>query len=192
MKVSNESVSHLNPNPSLSHTTYKTRFLSQVPCIFSLLHFSKTCKLWSSQLRFLLPSIIQCNYDNKQQTLKHRNTQNGSKSTNLKSQTMTYWTRSSKLLFPKGSAKVINSSENSVKRQLAFELQNLHVYEKHSKPDLLFSSYLRCCIFTSGGSSLPPSLLPVYVIDPSLISLLIFLLWCRDPDNLFCFACYRL
>ena len=84
MKVSNESVSHLNPNPSLSH---KTRFLSQVPCIFSLLHFSKTCKLWSSQLRFLLPSIIQCNYDHKQQTLKHRNTQNGSKSTNLKSQT---------------------------------------------------------------------------------------------------------
>ena len=85
MKVSNESVSHLNPNPSLSHTTYKTRFLSQVPCIFSLLCFSKTCKLWSSQLRFLLLSIIQCNYDHKQQTLKHRNTQNGSESTNLKS-----------------------------------------------------------------------------------------------------------
>ena len=40
--------------------------------------------------------------------------------------------------------------------------------------------------------SLPPSLLPVYIIDPSLMSLLIFLLWCRDPDNLFCFACYRL
>ena len=170
----------------------KQGFSVRFKCIFSLLRFSKTCKLWSSQLRFLLPSIIQCNYDHKQQTLKHRNTQNGSKSTNLKSQTMTYWTRWSKLLFPNGSAKVINSSENSIKRQLAFELQNLHVYEKHSKPDLLFSSYLRCCIFTSGGSSLPPSLLPVYTIDPSLISLLIFLLWCRDPDNLFCFACYRL
>ena len=79
MKVSNESVSHLNPNPSLSHTTYKTRFLSQVPCIFSLLHFSKTCKLWSSQLRFLLPSIIQCNYDHKQQiwnTETHKMDQN--------------------------------------------------------------------------------------------------------------------
>ena len=75
MKVSNESVSHLNPNPSLSHTTYKTGFLSQVPCIFSVLRFSKTCKLWHSQLRFLPPSIIQCNYDHKQQTLKHRNTQ---------------------------------------------------------------------------------------------------------------------
>ena len=170
----------------------KQGFSVRFKCIFSLLRFSKTCKLWSSQLRFLLPSIIQCNYDHKQQTLKHRNTQNGSKSTNLKSQTMTYWTRWSKLLSPKGSAEVINSSENSIKRQLAFELQNLHVYEKHSKPDLLFSSYLRCCIFTSGSSSLPPSLLPVYIIDPSLISLLIFLLWCRDPDNLFCFACYRL
>ena len=75
MKVSNESMSHPNPNPSLSHATYKTRFLSWVPCIFSLLRFSKTCELWSLQLRFLLPSIIQCNYDHKQQTLKHRNTQ---------------------------------------------------------------------------------------------------------------------
>ena len=33
---------------------------------------------------------VNHNYDHKQQTLKHRNTQNGSKSTNHKSETMTF------------------------------------------------------------------------------------------------------
>ena len=68
----------------------------------------------------------------KQRTLKHKNTQNGSKSANDKSQTMTFWTRWSKVLFPKRSVKTIDGSEKR-NRQLAFELQNSHVYEKPSK-----------------------------------------------------------
>ena len=35
-------------------------------------------------------AAVNHNYDHKQRTLKHRNTQNGSKSTNHKSQTMTF------------------------------------------------------------------------------------------------------
>ena len=46
-------------------------------------------------------------YDHKQRTLKHRKSQNGSKSTYHKSQTMTFWTLWSKLVFPKRSAKMI-------------------------------------------------------------------------------------
>ena len=70
-------------------------------------------------------------YDDKQRTLKHRNTQNGSKSTNHRSQTMTFWTRLSKVLFPKRFVKMIDGSEKP-KRQLAFELQSSRVFEKLS------------------------------------------------------------
>ena len=45
--------------------------------------------------------------DHQQWTLKHRNKQNGSKSTNHKSLTMTFWTRSSTHLFPKRVAQRI-------------------------------------------------------------------------------------
>ena len=45
------------------------------------------------------------------------------------SQTMTFWTR--EILFPKRSAKMIDGSEKC-KWLLAFELQNLHVFEKCS------------------------------------------------------------
>ena len=45
---------------------------------------------------------------------------------------MTFWTRLSKVLFPKISAKMIDGSE-TLKRQLAFELQNSRVFEKGSK-----------------------------------------------------------
>ena len=38
-------------------------------------------------------TAVNHNYDHKQRTLKHKNTQNGSKSTNHKSQTLTFWTR---------------------------------------------------------------------------------------------------
>ena len=60
-----------------------------------------------------LHNCVNHNYDHKQGTLKHRNTQNGSKSTNHKSQTM------------------IDGSKKP-NRQLAFELQNSHVCEKRS------------------------------------------------------------
>ena len=53
---------------------------------------------------------VSHNYDHKQITLKHRNSPNGSKSTNHRSQTMIFWTCVSKFLFPKRSAKMIVSS----------------------------------------------------------------------------------
>ena len=77
-------------------------------------------------------AAVNHNYDHKQRTLKHRNTQNGSKSTNHKSQKLTFWTRQSKVWFPKRSVKIIDGSEKR-NRQLAFELQNSHVCEKRSK-----------------------------------------------------------
>ena len=38
-------------------------------------------------------AAVNHNYDQKQRTLKHRNSQNGLKSTSQKSQSMTFWTR---------------------------------------------------------------------------------------------------
>ena len=58
-------------------------------------------------------------------------TQNGSKSTNHRSQTLTFGARLSKVLFPKRSVKMIDGSEKR-KRQLVFELQSSRVYEKRS------------------------------------------------------------
>ena len=70
------------------------------------------------------PFFADVNYNNyyhKQWTLKHRNTQNGWRSTNHRSQTMTVWTSLSKVL---GSKKC--------KCQLPFELQSSHVFERLS------------------------------------------------------------
>ena len=45
-----------------------------------LLRFSQTCELWSSKAAFTIAFFtdVNHNYDHKQRTLKHRNTQNGS------------------------------------------------------------------------------------------------------------------
>ena len=72
---------------------------------------------------------------------KYRNTQNGSKSTNHKSQIMTFWTSWRKLLFPKRFTKMIEGSKKP-KPQLAYELQNSHVYEKGSKKYFCWCSNL--------------------------------------------------
>ena len=76
-------------------------------------------------------AAVNHNNDHKQRTLQHRNIPNGLHSTNHKSQTMIFWTRLSKVLFPKRPAKMNDSSEKH-KRQLAFELQNSRVFEKRS------------------------------------------------------------
>ena len=84
-----------------------------------------TTRTQSSKAAFTIAffAAVNHNYDHKQRTLKHRNTQNGSKSTNHRSQTMTFWTCLSKVLFPNRSAKMIDGSEKR-KRQLAFELES--------------------------------------------------------------------
>ena len=56
------------------------------------------------------------------------NTKNGSKSTNHQSQTMTFWTRWSKLVSPQSSDKMIDGKEKC--RQLAFKLQNSRLFWK--------------------------------------------------------------
>ena len=95
-----------------------------------LLRFSKTRELWSSKAAFtngsfsLLSFIIRMTSNEPWNT----NTRKGSKFTRHKSQTMTFWIRWSKLLFPKSPAKMIDG-----KRELAFELQNSGVYEKRSE-----------------------------------------------------------
>ena len=106
----------------------------RVDCSTLLLRFSKTRELWSSKVAFInaFSAAVNHNYDHKQRTLKQRNTQNRSKSTNHKSQTMTFWARWSKLLFPKRSAEIIDGSEKR-KGQLRFELQNSRVFEKRGK-----------------------------------------------------------
>ena len=79
-------------------------------------------------------SFAAANHNNyhKQRTLKHRNTQDGSISSNHKSQTMTFWTRWSKFLFPKRSAKMMSfwrrvSSLNLAKTSLQWPpLHNGH------------------------------------------------------------------
>ena len=80
-------------------------------------------------LHFSLPSIIITITGNEPWNTE---TQKGSKSTNHKSQTITFWTHWCKVLFPKRSVKMIDGSEKR-NDQLAFEPQNLHVCEKCSK-----------------------------------------------------------
>ena len=82
-----------------------------------------------SQLRFSLPSIIFTITSNEPWNTESHTTDRNPPITNHK--TVTFWTRWSKLLFPKRSAKMIDGSEKR-KRQLAFEVQNLRVYEKRS------------------------------------------------------------
>ena len=89
-----------------------------------------TTRTQSSKAAFTIAffAAVNHNYDHKQRTLKHRNTQTGSKSTNHRSQTMTFWTCLSKVLFPNRSAKMIDGSEKR-KRQLAFELESSRFFK---------------------------------------------------------------
>ena len=63
-------------------------------CAFKmfLLRFSETCEFSSSKATLAIAffAAVNHNYDHKERTLKHKNTLNGSKSTNHKSQTLTF------------------------------------------------------------------------------------------------------
>ena len=60
--------------------------------VYRAFHKMQTLKFKSRLHNITFFAAINHNYDHKQQTLKHKHTQNGSKSTNHKSQTMTFWT----------------------------------------------------------------------------------------------------
>ena len=71
------------------------KYSKKISVVHALLRFSQTCELQSSKapLTIAFFAAINHNYDHKQRTLKHRNTQNGSgNAANRKSQTMTFWT----------------------------------------------------------------------------------------------------
>ena len=90
------------------HTAlYRTFTISKVN--LNLQYFC-LMEIWKSEVQgWNLSEIfgILTSVYHKQRTLKHRNSENGSKSTNHKSQTMTFWTRWCKLSFPKKSTKMI-------------------------------------------------------------------------------------
>ena len=96
---------------------------------------SKTCELWSSKAAFTITffAAVNHNYDHKQRTLKHRNTQNGSKSTSHKP-----WAFEPVALnlFPKRSAKMIYGSEKRKR-------QNSCVYEKRSRRSFITENVAR-------------------------------------------------
>ena len=81
------SVKFRRKSSSLSSVSFKRTLadnnIQKISVVHALLHFSQTCKI-------AFFAAINHNYDHKQRTLKHRNTQNGSKSTNHKSQTLTF------------------------------------------------------------------------------------------------------
>ena len=62
----------------------------------------------------------------------HENTQNGSKSTNYRSKTVTFWTRVRKVLFSERSTEMIDGSGKR-KRQLAIELRCKNPWKLYSK-----------------------------------------------------------
>ena len=103
-------------------------------CLTKLCFFKNMWTLkFKSRLHIIafFADVYYNNCDFKQWTLKHKNTQNGWRSTNHRSQTMTVWTSLSKVLLPKRSAKMIVSSKKC-KCQLPFELQSSHVFERFS------------------------------------------------------------
>ena len=80
-----------------------------------------------------LSAAVNHNYDYKEGILKHRNTQNGSKFTNHRSQTTTFWTQLSKVLSLQRSAKKKKKNEKRCEHQLAFELQSSLVFGKRGR-----------------------------------------------------------
>ena len=84
----------------------------------SLFENTLTLKFKSRPHDYVSFAAVDHDYDHKQRTLKHRNTENGSKSTNHKSQTMTFGTRWRKVLFPKRSTEMIDGSEKRKRRWL--------------------------------------------------------------------------
>ena len=59
-------------------------------------------------------AAVNHNYDHKQRTLKHRSTQNGSKSTNHKLQTLTFWSVKVKFCFLRGPWRWLTAAKNAI------------------------------------------------------------------------------
>ena len=84
----------------------------------ALLPFPQTRELWSSKVALTIAFFATLNYN-----FWHTETHKMDRNPPIKSQSMTFWTRWSKLLFPKRSAKIVDDSEK-LQRQLVFELHN--------------------------------------------------------------------
>ena len=81
-----------------------------------LLRFSQTCELLSSKAAFTIAffAAVNHNYDHKQRTLKHRNTQNESKSTNGKSHTWPFEPAEVKFCFLRGPLRWLMAAKNVI------------------------------------------------------------------------------
>ena len=78
--------------PGQIERTWKRSLVCTDTCKMSLEH-APGAKPFVCAFTIAFFAAVNHNYDHKQRTLKHRNTQNGSKSTNHKSQSITVWTR---------------------------------------------------------------------------------------------------
>ena len=103
-----------------------TLYLQRSYCAFHK-HTNSKVQKTPSQLRFSLPSIIITITSNEPWNRETHKTDRNPQITNH--DLLNPW---SKVLFPKRSVKMIDSSEKR-NRRLAFELQNSHVCEKCSK-----------------------------------------------------------
>ena len=92
-------------------------------------------KLWSLRVAFTIAffTAVNHNYDHKQRTLKHRNTQNGSKFTNHKSQrNLPFKPVEVNYSLLRGPLRWMTTAKKC-ECQLVFELQNSRVCEKRIK-----------------------------------------------------------
>ena len=118
--------------PDMSHHSGRCTLEVKLALSKHLLRFSQTCELLSSKAAFRIAFFA---------TLKHRNTQKRIEIHQWQIPYMTFWTRWSKVLFSKRSAKMTDGSE---KRNHQFEFHDSHAFEKRSNSSALASRMSLC------------------------------------------------
>jgi len=102
-----------------------------VACLIAVFKNMRTLK-FKAQLTIGFFTAVNHNYGNSQRTLKPRNKQNGSKSTNHDRKTWPFDPAEVSFCFPRGPLRWLTAAKN-VNRWLRFEFQSSHVIENSNK-----------------------------------------------------------